>query len=74
MESVFLQAFRINYKDVFGTVLVHDLKENGETILVNQSSKEVREHFDVNFIHIPYLSVTKLAHSRICQKISGEIT
>lgn len=41
MESVFLQAFRITYKDVFGTVLVHDLKENGEKILVNQSSKEV---------------------------------
>lgn len=40
MESVFLQSFRITHKDVFGTVLVHDLKHDGENILVNQSSKE----------------------------------
>ncbi|KFM81417.1 Ubiquitin-protein ligase E3A, partial [Stegodyphus mimosarum] len=40
MENVFLQAFRITYKDVFGTVLVHDLKDNGDKILVNQSSKD----------------------------------
>ncbi|GFW35209.1 ubiquitin-protein ligase E3A [Trichonephila clavipes] len=40
METVYMQTFRITYKDVFGTVLVHDLKENGEKVLVNQSSKE----------------------------------
>lgn len=39
MEEVFVQSFRITYKDVFGTVLSHDLKENGDTILVNQDSK-----------------------------------
>ncbi|CAL1263837.1 unnamed protein product [Larinioides sclopetarius] len=40
MESVYMQTFRITYEDVFGTVLVHDLKENGDKILVNQSNKE----------------------------------
>ncbi|GFR22660.1 ubiquitin-protein ligase E3A [Trichonephila clavata] len=40
METVYMQTFRITYKDVFGTVLVHDLKENGEKVLVNQSNKE----------------------------------
>ena len=41
MENVFLQSFRITHQDVFGTVLIHDLKEDGDKILVNQSSKEV---------------------------------
>lgn len=41
IESVFMLTFRISYKDVFGTVLIHDLKENGDKILVNQSNKEV---------------------------------
>ncbi|GIY89367.1 ubiquitin-protein ligase E3A [Caerostris extrusa] len=40
MESVFGQTFRITYEDVFGTVLVHDLKENGDKIAVNQTNKE----------------------------------
>lgn len=39
MEEVFVQSFRITHKDVFGTVLTHDLKENGDTILVNQDNK-----------------------------------
>lgn len=39
MEEVFVQSFRITYKDVFGTVLSHDLKEHGDTILVNQDNK-----------------------------------
>lgn len=41
MENVFLQSFRITYKDVFGTVLVEDLKDDGEKLIVNQTSKEV---------------------------------
>lgn len=39
MEQVFVQSFRITYKDVFGIVFSHDLKEHGETILVNQDNK-----------------------------------
>lgn len=39
MEEVFMQTFRITYKDVFGCVLAHDLKENGDAILVNQDNK-----------------------------------
>lgn len=39
MEETFLQTFRITYQDVFGCVLSHDLKENGDSILVNQENK-----------------------------------
>lgn len=39
MEEVFVQSFRITYQDVFGTMLSHDLKEHGDTILVNQDNK-----------------------------------
>lgn len=40
IEQTFLQTFRISYEDVFGTVLVHDLKENGDQILVNHANKK----------------------------------
>ncbi|KAG8176488.1 hypothetical protein JTE90_017543 [Oedothorax gibbosus] len=40
VENAFMLTFRISYKDVFGTVLIHDLKEDGDKILVNQSNKE----------------------------------
>ncbi|XP_042898021.1 ubiquitin-protein ligase E3A [Parasteatoda tepidariorum] len=39
VENVFMQSFRITYTDVFGTVLVHNLKESDE-LLVNQDNKE----------------------------------
>lgn len=41
MEDVFMQTFRISYTDVFGNVLTHDLKENGDKIFVNQGNKQV---------------------------------
>ncbi|XP_013793236.1 ubiquitin-protein ligase E3A-like [Limulus polyphemus] len=41
IEDVFMQSFRITYQDVFGTLLTHDLKDNGEEILVNQENKQV---------------------------------
>ncbi|XP_076343706.1 ubiquitin-protein ligase E3A-like isoform X2 [Tachypleus tridentatus] len=40
IEDVFMQSFRITYQDVFGTLLTHDLKDNGEEILVNQENKQ----------------------------------
>ncbi|XP_064481318.1 ubiquitin-protein ligase E3A-like [Ornithodoros turicata] len=44
IEDVFMQTFRITYQDVFGSVLTHDLKEDGDKILVNQQNK--REFVD----------------------------
>lgn len=41
MEDVFMQTFRVGYQDVFGTSLTHDLKPDGDNILVNQSNKQV---------------------------------
>lgn len=41
MEDVFMQTFKVCSQDVFGTVMYHDLKENGDQITVNQSNKEV---------------------------------
>ncbi|KAK3865964.1 hypothetical protein Pcinc_028466 [Petrolisthes cinctipes] len=46
MEEVFMQTFRVGYQDVFGTSLTHDLKLDGDNILVNQSNKrEFVEHY-----------------------------
>lgn len=42
-EDVFMQTFRISYKDVFGTLIHHDLKENGDFISVTQENKYVRQ-------------------------------
>lgn len=40
MEEVFMQTFRVGYQDVFGTSLTHDLKNDGDNIIVNQSCKQ----------------------------------
>ncbi|KAF5287693.1 hypothetical protein FQA39_LY15793 [Lamprigera yunnana] len=39
LEEVFMQTFRISYQDVFGTVIHHDLKEDGDNINVTQENK-----------------------------------
>lgn len=39
MEEVFMQTFKINYTDVFGSTLEHELKPNGGEIYVNQENK-----------------------------------
>ena len=41
MEDVFVQTFRIGYQDVFGSNLHHDLKPDGDQILVGQHNKQV---------------------------------
>ena len=41
IEDVFMQTFRISYKDVFGCTLHHDLKDKGDTIAVTQENKMV---------------------------------
>lgn len=50
MKETFMQTFKIGYKDVFGNVLFHELKENGDEIYVNQNNK--REFVDLyaNFL------------------------
>lgn len=50
IEETFLQTFRISYKDVFGTHLTYDLKENGEQILVNHDSKAEFVDLYANFL------------------------
>ncbi|XP_055316657.1 ubiquitin-protein ligase E3A isoform X2 [Sitodiplosis mosellana] len=40
IEDVFMQTFQISYQDVFGNIVMHDLKENGDTIYVNQTNKQ----------------------------------
>lgn len=41
LEEVFMQTFRISYQDVFGSVINHDLKEDGNDIPVTQDNKYV---------------------------------
>ncbi|XP_050080108.1 ubiquitin-protein ligase E3A [Anopheles maculipalpis] len=40
MEEVFIQTFKIAYRDVFGTILEHELKPNGDQIFVTQDNKQ----------------------------------
>lgn len=41
MDSVFMQTFRVCHTDIFGTVLHHDLKPNGDSVFVTQENKKV---------------------------------
>lgn len=41
MEDVFMQTFRIAYHDMFGSTIFHELKPDGDNILVNQDNKQV---------------------------------
>lgn len=45
LEDVFMQTFRVSYQDVFGTVINHDLKENGDQANVTQENKYVSKIF-----------------------------
>lgn len=54
IEDVFMQTFQISYEDVFGNILTHDLKDNGDTIYVNQSNKQVIDEHS-----LPLLSLRK---------------
>jgi len=40
VEETLMQTFRISYKDVFGVVYDHDLKENGSSCNVNQHNRQ----------------------------------
>lgn len=42
IEEMFMQTFRICYKDAFGELVYHDLIDNGDQITVNQVNKRVR--------------------------------
>uniref|UniRef100_A0A499FUS9 Ubiquitin-protein ligase E3A n=1 Tax=Anopheles farauti TaxID=69004 RepID=A0A499FUS9_9DIPT len=39
MEEVFLQTFKIGYRDVFGNMLEHELKPDGDAVFVTQENK-----------------------------------
>ncbi|XP_012279942.1 ubiquitin-protein ligase E3A isoform X2 [Orussus abietinus] len=39
MPDTFMQTFRVGYKDVFGSVLFHELRENGDEMYVTQENK-----------------------------------
>lgn len=49
LEDVFMQTFKVCYQDVFGTVIHHDLKENGDEINVTQENKHVIKLFNYLF-------------------------
>ncbi|XP_029050522.1 ubiquitin-protein ligase E3A isoform X1 [Osmia bicornis bicornis] len=46
MSETFMQTFKVAYKDVFGSITFHDLKENGDEIFVTQENKkEFVDHY-----------------------------
>lgn len=76
LEEVFMQTFRVGYQDVFGTSLTHDLKTDGDNILVSQSSKHVSggyllqcsagTHFLARMVRvIPFLAGTVIFFSEV---------
>ncbi|XP_035724686.1 ubiquitin-protein ligase E3A-like isoform X1 [Vespa mandarinia] len=40
MSDTFMQTFRVGYKDVFGSISFHDLRENGDETYVTQENKK----------------------------------
>ncbi|XP_053995543.1 ubiquitin-protein ligase E3A isoform X1 [Hylaeus anthracinus] len=40
MPETFMQTFKVAYKDVFGWISFHDLKENGDELFVTQENKK----------------------------------
>lgn len=42
IEEMFMQTFRICYKDAFGEIVYRDLVDNGDQITVNHMNKRVR--------------------------------
>lgn len=45
IEEMFMQTFRICYKDAFGEIVYHDLIDNGDNITVNHINKRVRTYW-----------------------------
>lgn len=41
VENTFMQTFKIDYKDVFGCVLSHELKDRGDQIPVTTQNRQV---------------------------------
>ncbi|KYQ55296.1 Ubiquitin-protein ligase E3A [Trachymyrmex zeteki] len=41
MPETFMQTFRVSYRDVFGSLSFHELKENGDELYVTQENKLV---------------------------------
>ncbi|XP_011876712.1 PREDICTED: ubiquitin-protein ligase E3A isoform X2 [Vollenhovia emeryi] len=40
MPEIFMQTFRVGYRDVFGSLSFHELKENGDELYVTQKNKK----------------------------------
>lgn len=53
MEEVFVQTFKISYKDIFGNTLFHELKTNGDNIFVNQDNKQV---VSINYVSLYFIN------------------
>lgn len=61
LEDVFMQLFKIGYKDVFGCDLIYEFKEKGVDIYVNYSNRQVSVFCSVKeYIYIYVIYVWKL--------------
>jgi len=41
VEETFMHSMQISYKDVFGSTLTHQLKENGDQIPITNANRKV---------------------------------
>lgn len=59
LEDVFMQPFKIGYKDVFGCDLTHELKEKGADTHVNHGNRQVSVLSNVKqHLHTVYMLFT----------------
>ncbi|XP_058055109.1 ubiquitin-protein ligase E3A [Anopheles bellator] len=61
MEEVFMQTFKIGYRDVFGNTLEHELKPDGDKAFVTQDNKQ--EFVDLYSDFLLNQSVEKQFHA-----------
>ena len=72
MEEVFMQTFKICYKDVFGNALDHELKPDGDKIFVNQDNKQEFVELYTDFLLNKHIEKQFKAFKRGFQMVTDE--
>lgn len=72
MEEVFMQTFKICYKDVFGNTLDHELKPDGDKIFVNQDNKQEFVELYADFLLNQNIEKQFMAFKRGFQMVTDE--
>ena len=50
VQDTFMQSFQISYRDVFGSNISHDLRDNGSAIAVTAANRQVCTSVDFGVV------------------------